>query len=110
MSTVVKEISFTQATSPSLSDVFCSVCPYYGNILVLAPWDTYKNPNYDLIVRSHKQYMKYLDLCPDAIRYVLNEIASLCCPKCGKNRLHVSHASTYHPDWIRCSLNCHEKD
>jgi hypothetical protein len=109
MSQIVKEISFVKATSNVSSDVYCSSCAYAGNILIHAPWLTYKNPNYDVIVKFHKQYMKYLDLCPDAIEYVLNNIGSLLCPKCGRNRLHVSYSSTYHPDWIRCSLNCHAK-
>ena len=104
---VVSEVSLLKAASLDTSDLYCAYCNYIGNISVDVNWPTYKNPNFDLIVRAHKPYLKWIDLCPRAIEYVLKEYIYFCCPKCSKTRLHISSNSTFHPEWIRSSLNCH---
>jgi len=105
----VTEISLLPATTLKTADLYCDHCNYIGNVLVEAKWPTYQNPNSSLIVSKEPQYMRWLTLCPQAIYFILKEYEYLCCPKCGKTRLHIASNSTYHPGWIRSSLNCHDK-
>ena len=103
----IKGISLMNATDLKKSDLYCNKCNYVGNIIVIDEWPTYQNPNFDLIVKKHTRYMKWLDLCPTAIKLVLHEYVYMCCPKCEYTRLCISPQSTFHPEWIRNSLNCH---
>jgi len=104
---ISSKISLLRAGSLATSDLYCTYCDYMGNILINENWITYQNPNFDLIIRKHVTYMKWLELCPQAIRYVLKEYMYFCCPGCDRSRLHISGNSTFHPEWIRSSLNCH---
>ncbi len=96
------------AVSKSDADLFCTYCDYIGNIIIKKSWPSYVNPNYTIILNEHRIYLKWLILCPDAIKFVINQHIFIPCPICERTRLHISSNSTYSPEWIRSSLDCHK--
>jgi len=92
------------------ADVKCSRCGYMGEVEVLnKDWKVYRNPNYDYIKISKLRYLKFLDLCPEAIEFVTNEVDYICCPACSWCRLKVARNSRYSLELIKLSLNCNVK-
>jgi len=108
MQTIKPEIWFSSTDSIKVSDIYCAYCNYTGDIKIKKHnWITYKNPNYDMILKKYKGYLKYLDLCPGAIKFINDQIIYFQCPKCQWSRLHVALDSIYNLSNIELSLNCH---
>jgi hypothetical protein len=103
----ISEFSIIQVDEKSPTDIECSICKYRGIIFIENDkWIIYKNPNYKLIISQHREYIKWLTLNPDAIKFVLDNVKKILCPVCNKDSLCITKESSYNPMNILMSLQC----
>ena len=107
----IDDISIEPCQYEHEADVKCMKCNFLGRVLIWNPkWTVYVHPNYDYIKMHKMRYSKFLDLCPDAIKFITEEIDYICCPECTMCRLHIAHNSRYSLVALQLSLGCHVSD
>ena len=117
----IKEFTLYRTDEFSKADLCCTGCNYVGIINIEKPfsttWTLYKNPNWDLILSMSSQpknsekgkaLLLFLELRPEAIKFINDNITHLLCPQCAKNKLCVSISSKYSLKAVARSLVCHK--
>lgn len=106
------EFVYVEVGVDTHADVMCLKCGTRSVIewedRPLEEWTEYTNPNYEVITSTQRQFIRWIYLRPDAIRFVNDNITSLCCPHCEQVTMVVTQESLYNLARIWESLECHK--
>ncbi len=110
--TTIAEFYFTEVSSKYPADIICKKCGYRGEVTFYEAFlkgsKQWSNPNYDIIIGTHRELLRYLYLRPKTIICINDVVDSIYCPSCDKTEVEVTEESSFNLHRIKESLECHK--